>query len=117
LPDASGTATVAADRWPELHRSQLTPSAVDIAGGRMHVLFEGSERAVQSQVAELGGGDADPWDELRSLQSRLPGRVRWDGQPAPLARPGRRVAYIENGDEAAWSALAERVVEALCSPT
>ena len=27
---------------------------------------------------------SDPWGDLRSLQLSLPGRVRWDGKPAPL---------------------------------
>ena len=79
LPAASRTAVVAAD-WPALHRSQLVPSAVDIADGRMHVLFEGSQRAVDEQVRALGGEEGDPWEELRRLQATLAGRVRWDGQ-------------------------------------
>jgi glycolate oxidase FAD binding subunit len=118
LPAAARTVAVGAERWPELHRSQLTPSAVDLAGGRMFVLFEGSEEAVEAQAARLGGGnDADVWDELRALQAALPGRVRWDGGEAPLVRPGRRVAYVEEAREERWSPLAERVVEALCSPS
>jgi glycolate oxidase FAD binding subunit len=114
LPAASRTAVVAAD-WPSLHRSQLVPSAVDIAGGRMHVLFEGSQRAVDEQVRALGGEEADLWDELRRVQASLPGRVRWDGDDAPLVRPGRRVAYVAEPQEERWSPLAERVAEALCS--
>jgi glycolate dehydrogenase FAD-binding subunit len=114
LPAAARTALLAAD-WPSLHRSQLVPSAVDIADGRMHVLFEGSQRAVDEQVRALGGDEGDPWDELRRLQAALPGRVRWDGQDAPLVRPGRRIAYVAEAREERWSPLAERVVEALCS--
>jgi glycolate oxidase FAD binding subunit len=114
LPAASRTAVVASD-WTALHRSQLVPSAVDIADGRMHVLFEGSQRAVDEQVRTLGGEDGDPWDELRRLQATLPGRVRWDGNDAPLVRPGRRVAYVAAAQEERWSPLAERVMEALCS--
>jgi glycolate oxidase FAD binding subunit len=120
LPAEAATATVDADRWPELNRSQLTPSAVDIQEGRMHVLFEGSKRAVDSQLTQLariGGKESDPWNELRALQARLPHRVRWDGGEAPLVRPGRRVAYVENGGAPEWSPLAERVVEALCNPS
>ncbi|HUQ23018.1 MAG TPA: FAD-binding oxidoreductase [Gaiellaceae bacterium] len=116
LPAAARTAVVDAD-WRALHRSQLAPSAVDIVDGRMHVLFEGLPRAVDAQLRALGGEEADEWGELRSLQARLPGRVRWDGQEAPLVRPGRRVAYVEQPREPAWSPLAERVLEALCSPS
>ena len=39
----------------------------------------------------------------------LPGRVRWDGEAAPLVRPGPRVAYVAQAREPAWSPLAERV--------
>jgi glycolate oxidase FAD binding subunit len=116
LPEA--TATVATDPdWPRLHRSQLVPSAVDVAAGRMYVLFEGSERAVDAQVRALGGERVEPWAELRALQSTLPSRVRWRGEDAPLVRPGRGVAYTAEAAESAWSPLAERVREALCSPS
>jgi glycolate oxidase FAD binding subunit len=114
LPAAARTTVVVAD-WPSLHRSQLVPSAVDIAGGRMHVLFEGSQRAVDEQVRALDGEEGEPWEELRRLQSTLAGRVRWDGEDAPLVRPGRRVAYVAEAREEPWSPLAERVAEALCS--
>jgi glycolate oxidase FAD binding subunit len=114
LPAASRTVVTGAE-WQALHRSQLVPSAVDVAHGRMHVLFEGSQRAVDAQVAALGGEESDPWDELRALQESLPGRVRWDGEPAPLVRPGPRVAYVEQAREPVWSPLAERVRGAMCS--
>ena len=116
LPAAARTAVVDAD-WGALQRSQLSPSAVDVADGRMHVLFEGSPRAVEAQLRALGGEEAEPWDALRALQARLPGRVRWDGQPAPLVRPGPRFAYAEEAREPVWSPLAERVLEAMCSPS
>ena len=93
------------------------PSAVDLAGGRLHVLFEGSPRSVDAQVRALGGEESDPWDELRALQARLPGRARWDGEDAPLVRPGPRVAYVEDAHAPSWSPLAERVREAMCSPS
>jgi glycolate oxidase FAD binding subunit len=112
LPAASRS-VVSRDDWQTLHRSQLVPSAVDIADGRMHVLFEGSQRAVDEQVRALGGEEADSWAELRELQASLPGRVRWDGAPAPLVRPGPRVAYVAEVREPAWSPLAERVMEAM----
>jgi glycolate oxidase FAD binding subunit len=115
-PVASRTSVTGVD-WQRLHRSQLVPSAVDIANGRMHVLFEGSQRAVDAQMRALGGEESEPWDELRALQAMLPGRVRWDGEPAPLVRPGPRVAYVEQAREPVWSPLAERVREAMCSPS
>jgi glycolate oxidase FAD binding subunit len=116
LPAASRTVVTSAD-WSALHHSQLVPSAVDIARGRMHVLFEGSERAVDAQLHALGGEECDPWPDLRSLQLSLPGRVRWDGNPAPLVRPGPQVAYVEEARASGWGPLAERVEEALCSPS
>jgi glycolate oxidase FAD binding subunit len=116
LPAAARTIVTSAD-WSALHNSQLVPSAVDLAEGRMHVLFEGSERAVDAQLHALGGEECDPWAELRLLQLSLPGRVRWDGKPAPLVRPGPQVAYVEAARTSGWSPLAERVKEALCSPS
>jgi glycolate oxidase FAD binding subunit len=116
LPAAARTAVLDAD-WQSLHHSQLAPSAVDIVDGRMHVLFEGLPRAVDAQLQALGGEEADPWEDLRELQARLPGRVRWDGQDAALVRPGPRVAYVEEAREPVWSPLAERVLEAMCSPS
>ena len=79
----------------------------------MHVLFEGSQRAVDEQLRTLDGEEADPWDELRLLQASLPARVRWDGRPAPLVRPGPQVAYVAEAREPVWSPLAERVREAM----
>src|SRR5439155_16188006 len=93
LPAATRTIVTRAD-WQALHRSQLVPSAVDIADGLTHVLFEGSQRAVDAQASALDGEEADSWAKLRVLQASLPGRVRWDGEPAPLVRPGPRVAYV-----------------------
>jgi len=116
VPAAARTTVVPAD-WSALHRTQLAPSAVDIAEGEMHVLFEGSEAAVDAQVRAAGGVEDDAWDELRARQASLPGRVRWDGQEAPLVRPGPRFAYVDEARDAAWIPLAERVLEALCSPS
>jgi glycolate oxidase FAD binding subunit len=116
LPAAARTIVTRAD-WQTLHRSQLVPSAVDVADGRMHVLFEGSQRAVDAQLRALDGEEADPWAELRVLQASLPGRVRWDGGPAPLVRPGPQVAYVAEAREPEWSPLAERVREELCNPS
>ena len=116
LPAAARTVVTSAE-WQTLHRSQLVPSAVDLVDGKLHVLFEGSQRAVDAQVRALGGEEADPWAELRALQASLPGRVRWDGGQAPLVRPGPRVAYVEEAREPVWSPLAERVREVMCSPS
>jgi glycolate oxidase FAD binding subunit len=116
LPSAARTIVTRAE-WQTLHRSQLAPSAVDVADDRMYVLFEGSQRAVDAQAGALEGEEAEPWAELRALQASLPGCVRWDGGPAPLVRPGPQIAYVEEAREPAWSPLAERVREALCSPS
>jgi glycolate oxidase FAD binding subunit len=116
LPAASRTVVTRTD-WPVLHRSQLVPSAVDLAEGSLHVLFEGSQRAVDAQARALGGEEEEPWEWIRALQAELPGRVRWNGEDGLLVRPGPRVAYVAQLREPAWSPLAERVVEALCSPS
>ena len=118
LPAAARDCRHRAADWRELHRSQLVPSAVDIAEGRMHVLFEGARRAVDAQAARTRRG-ARPIRGPRCARCRrgCRGRVRWDGRPAPLVRPGPRVAYVAEPREPAWSPLAERVVEALCSPS
>ena len=117
LPAAARTVALDGDRWREIHDSQLVPSAVDVAAGRTYVLFEGAASSVDAQTAALGGVDAEPWDELRALQGTLPGRVRWDGSPAPLVRPGPRVAYLAERVEQPWSPLAERVLEAFAVRT
>jgi glycolate oxidase FAD binding subunit len=117
LPAHARSVAVEASRWPELHRSQLVPSAVDVAGGRLNVLFEGSRGAVEDQLAALGGEECDPWAELRALQATLPGRRRWDGEETPLVRPGPRVAYTTEPAAERWSPLAERIVEAMWTPS
>jgi glycolate oxidase FAD binding subunit len=114
-PASAETVAVGAGRWRDLHRSGLVPSAVDVVGDRMFVLLEGAPRAVAEQAAALGGEAVEPWDEVRELQARLPGRRRWDGGPAALVRPGPRVAYSEDAEPQTWSPLAERVLEALCN--
>src|SRR5262249_22674922 len=78
--------------------------------------FEGAPEAVDEQAHALGGDEADPWAEVRTLQAGFGGSKRWDGsERAPLVRPGPRVAYVEEAPERRWRVLAERVVEALCS--
>jgi glycolate oxidase FAD binding subunit len=120
-----------------LQRSTLVPSAVDLLwrrgkGSRLAVLFEGSERAVASQLRAardlIGGaeGGEEMWDEARAWQGRARGRVSFP--PSGLAqtlrtleealvRPGVGVAFTteplrEEGDAGA-RALAERVRAAL----
>ncbi len=118
LPSAARSLVIDAGRWAQLHDSQLVPSAVDLVGERLHVLFEGSPAAVDSQLLALTGEESDVWLQIRALQSTLPGRRRWDGEQgeageAPLVRPGPRVAYTRECNGEHWSPLAERVVEAL----
>lgn len=90
--------------------SQLQPSAVDVLHpGRVAVLFEGRQRAVDAQVARaralIGGTEADGtvWDESRARQAAAAGVMRF--APADLrsvlgplreavARPGPGVAYV-----------------------
>jgi len=116
-PVSAQTVSVPRGRWGELHRSGLVPSAVDIVGDRMLVLFEGAPAAVAEQAEALGGDAVEPWDEVRELQAGLRGCRRWNGEAAALVRPGPGVAYVAAADETSWSPLAERVVEALCSPS
>ncbi len=90
--------------------SRLQPSALDVLHpGRVAVLFEGSERAVESQLAAaiscVGGaeGEAAIWDESRARQAAARGRVRF--APVDLGvvlgtlrkavvRPSAGIAYV-----------------------
>jgi hypothetical protein len=117
LPAVARTAVIDGARWRWLHRSQLAPSAVDLHGGELHVLFEGGARAVDAQLRALGGEERDSWAAIRELQATLPGRRRWTGDEAPLVRPGPAVAYVEQATDERWSALAERVTEAMWTPS
>jgi glycolate oxidase FAD binding subunit len=114
LPKAVRTVVVetadAAGVVAALLRSQLQPSALDVLHpGRVAVLFEGSERAVTSQVAAaqhlVGGAEADTfvWDECRARQAASNRRVRF--APGDLAavlqalehavvRPSAGVAFV-----------------------
>jgi glycolate oxidase FAD binding subunit len=94
LPKASRTLVArtedAAGVAAALLASQLSPSAFDVLHpGRVAVLFEGSERAVEAQLARaialVGGAEADAsvWDESRERQGSAQGRVRFD--PGELA--------------------------------
>ena len=134
LPKATRTLVVetedAASVAARLLGSQLQPSALDVLHpGRVAVLFEGSERAVEAQLAAaqalVGGEEADAsvWDESRENQARARGRVRF--APAELARiladvekavvrPASGVAYTQ--DQAPSDTVSqghERLVEAI----
>jgi len=81
--DAGGVAT-------RLLGSQLQPSALDVLHrGRVAMLFEGSERAVDAQVESartlVGGAESDAsvWEESRTRQAEARGRVRFP--PGALA--------------------------------
>lgn len=144
LPEAAGSLTVpvdtaadAHDRFQRLHRSQLVPSAVDLLwkglGSRLQVLFEGSPRAVEAQLAaarELVGGEAADgeavWDEARAVQASALGRISFPPRGLAqtlmavgdaLARPAAGTAFtrarlFDEGDPGA-RLLAERVRVAL----
>jgi glycolate oxidase FAD binding subunit len=117
-PASEATVVVETDElravWLDVHRSQLSPSAVDVLPpNRIAILFEGGEDAVARQAEAFPtGGRADPavWVESAERQSRA-GRVEpltW--QECDLARPGPGLAWRADGNEArAWSPLAERV--------
>ncbi|MGH3135674.1 MAG: FAD-binding oxidoreductase [Gaiellaceae bacterium] len=67
-----------------LLRSQLQPSALDVLHpGRVAILFEGSERAVEAQLesarALVGGSEAGPvvWAESRQRQDSAFGYIRF----------------------------------------
>jgi glycolate dehydrogenase FAD-binding subunit len=78
LPDASATlvAPVSSEdgeaKRQAILRSTLVPSALDVTGERLAVLFEGSELAVEFQLEaarELVGGErasGEVWDEVRA---------------------------------------------------
>jgi glycolate oxidase FAD binding subunit len=115
-----------------LHRSSLVPSAVDLLwrgpGSRLAILFEGSERAVATQLDAarelLGGEECGPeiWDVARGWQARSRGRISFPPRGlAPtlgaleeaLVRPGPGAAYtmepMSDELEAGARRLAERV--------
>ena len=114
LPKAAQTLVVETDSpapaVASLLRSQLQPSALDVLHpGRIAVLFEGSPRAVESQLVDahrlVGGANnaADVWNEARLRQGAALGRLRF--APGDLARtlplldeavirPAAGVAYL-----------------------
>jgi glycolate oxidase FAD binding subunit len=116
-----------------LLRSQLQPSGLDVLHpGRVLVLFEGSTRAVDAQMATsqalVGGAEADlaVWAESSARQAEALGRVRF--APGELAdvldrlgpaviRPAAGVAYTaERADTTgpqAGQALVDRIAAEL----
>jgi glycolate oxidase FAD binding subunit len=99
--------------WREVQRSQLEPSAVDfLPPGRFALLFEGSEAAVEAQVAAAPGERVEPavWDESALRQTASAGRAAFDWEACELARPGPGIAFVAQARAAGvWSPLAERV--------
>ena len=114
LPKAARTLVVATDDTASaaarVLSSQLQPSALDVLHpGRVAVLFEGSERAVEAQLATaqalVGGDEADArvWDESRERQASAQGRLRFAPGELPetlaslteaVVRPASGVAYV-----------------------
>src|SRR5438067_3708225 len=86
-PAAQATVVAEADDpralWRELHRSQLTPSAVDfLPPSRFAILFEGGRAAVADQTSRVQGQTPDMavWDDVAALQSRARSRVAFEWQ-------------------------------------
>jgi glycolate dehydrogenase FAD-binding subunit len=133
LPAATATLVVETDDAAgvvhTLRRSQLQPSALDVLHpGRVAMLFEGRERAVDAQMdaarALVGGApsDATVWDEARNRQANALGRQAF--APADLGnvlstlaeavvRPAAGVAYVPHLVGGVPSATARRMHRAL----
>jgi len=101
LPRVARTLAVETDDAPalvaRLFRSQLQPSALDVLHpGGILILFEGSPRAVEAQVAAaqvLVGGvevDAKTWETSRQRQGAARGRLRF--APGRLAETLARLS-------------------------
>ncbi len=117
-PRPAAEATVVAESddprglWQRLQRSQLEPSAVDfLPPGRVAILFEGSEAAVDAQIGSAPGErvDSSLWGESARRQAGASGRAAFDWQECVLARPGPGIAFVADTAERGWSPLAERV--------
>jgi glycolate oxidase FAD binding subunit len=136
LPKAAQTLAVETDDAPALVallvRSQLQPSALDLLHpGGLLVLFEGSPRAVEAQVAAaqaLVGGvrvGAEAWETSRQRQGAARGRLRFPpgrlaetlaGLSEAVVRPSAGVAYTTRAEtpsgsepRSAVDALVERI--------
>jgi FAD/FMN-containing dehydrogenase len=118
-PRPAASATVVLERddlreaWGEIHRSQLTPSAVDLLPpDRVALLFEGGEAAVTRQVETWPGArhrDTSVWGESAAKQASGV-QSRFDWQPCLVGRPGIGLCWVEGEQmENTWPPLAERV--------
>lgn len=139
VPPAAATLVVetgdAAGVAHALLRSQLQPSALDVLHpGRVLVLFEGVEPAVEAQLAAaralVGGaaGDEDAWAESRERQGAALGRLRFAPRDLrntlstlreAIVRPAAGVAYVPNrvgGVPPAGVRRLERAVKAAFDP-
>jgi glycolate oxidase FAD binding subunit len=133
LPPASATLVVEtddpADVVRSLRRSQLQPSALDVLHpGRVAVLFEGREAAVDAQLetarALAGGVRAQEtvWDETRARQGASLGRVRFAPRDLrnvlstldeAVVRPAAGIAYVPRRVGGVPAATARRLERAL----
>ena len=116
LPAAARTVVTRADWQRCTARSSCRARSTSPTGGCTCSSRARSARSTRS-CARSRARKRIPGPSCASLQASLPGRVRWDGSPAPLVRPGPRVAYVAEAREPVWSPLAERVREAMCSPS
>ena len=133
LPRASQTLVVETDEPARvvsaLGRSQLEPSAVDVLHpGRIAILFEGAERAVEAQATAaghlLGGEEAGGavWEESRARQAAARGRVRFEpgrlGETLTtlseaVVRPSSGVAFVPHETEESMPEAVTRLVDAI----
>ncbi len=105
-PETSRTVTTDATRWPSSSRSGLVPSAVDLAARACTSSSKG-QRAQWTRRCTRSGQRAEPWEALRAVQSRLPGRRRWDGEKG-AARPSRPADRLRRGPTGAALVAARR---------
>jgi glycolate oxidase FAD binding subunit len=121
----------AAEKARAILRAPLAPSAVDVlCPGRVAVLFEGSRRLVEEQLAHVqalvGGAEDDgsTWEEARARQASARGRLRFSpgelaqtlaGLEEAVVRVSAGVAYVpgevDEPRDPGEVALAERVRE------
>jgi glycolate oxidase FAD binding subunit len=97
-----------------LEAAPLVPSAVDLLWpGKLCALFEGSARAVETQLtaarALVGGDEGEPWAEVLAFQASCGARVAFDGlvEEPQLVRGSS--SYVRGTVTTGWSPLAERV--------
>ena len=106
------------DSCPATLRSQLVPSAVDLAG-EPHVRALRGRRArgrcASSRAPELGGGSRRGRSARAPVDAAGPRPGAAAGRGAAGRPAGPAVAYVEEAREDTWSPLAERVREARCA--